>query len=449
MWATTQVILVATGAIMVVVLAALVARVRRRNADSTRLEQSPCQPASYARLTFGKENNPLLEVLHRPLAGSERAVDIPLTPKLRHNLQDLLPHIPALGAKGVLATSQTFVMVFSPDVARGISDGTLKVMVAKAVEGGVRASAVGADGSIVGNATLLPAVGARLAAVSLALWQVAAIVTAQKYLADIDRRLAAIEAGIEAIKEWLDTERKGKLIANLKYLQTLGNDIGRHDIPEAQAQVFAGELERLDRECLQMMEQLRLQIEANVGSFENQTSPGSRLKGDLFRQLAQIESLRSQFLLGLYERYLAHQLMCVLSGRREAILLRIDELQDQLEHFMGSMSGSCKGITGQSNPGSVRTVASWLLWPATWWGTTRHGGLRAKLRDEISESNTRIEKLWEGIHELSLNARETLRADLASDASPLRLAVTVDANGEPIRLQRISTSPCQVPNKHS
>jgi hypothetical protein len=449
MWDTTQVILVVTGAIVVAVVVALVLRVRRQNTTSTRPEQAPNLPVRHARLTFGPENNPLLEVLLRPLAVNERPVDLPLTPKVRENLLDLLPHVPVLAAKGMLAASQTFVMKFSPDIARGIADGKLKVIESKAIKGGIRAAAAGADGRVVANATLLPAAVVKLAAVSLAVWQLAAIITAQKYLADINWRLASIEAGIEAIKEWLDTERKGKLIANLKYLQTLGRDIENHDISEAQAHVFAGELEGLDRECLQMMEQLRLQIETSVGSFKNQTSPGSLVKDELFKQLAGIESLSCQFLLALYERYLAHQLTCALSGRRAAILARIDELHEQLEQFMDYVSGSCKGITGQSKLESVPSIGLWSLWPVTWWVTTMQDGLRTKLSDEIRQAESRIEELWEGIHRLSLNARETLRADLATDADALRLAVTVDADGKPIRLQRILTSSSPLPDKQS
>jgi len=447
MWDTTQVILVVAGAIVVAVVVALVLRVGRRNATSILPEQTLNLPVRDARLTFGPENNPLLEVLQRPLAENERPVDLPLTPKVRENLIDLLPQVPVLAAKGMLAASQTFVIKFSPDVARGIANGTLKVM--KATEGGIRATAAAADGKIVGNATLLPAAGVNLAAVSLAVWQLAAIITAQKYLVDINWRLAAIEAGIEAIKEWLDTERKGKLIANLKYLQTLGRDIGNHDVSEAQANVFAGALEALDRECLQMMEQLRRQIDTSVGSFKNQTSPGSLVKDDLFKQLAGIESLSCQFLLALCERYLAHQLMCALSGRRAAILARIGELDEQLEQFKDYVSGFCKGITGQSKLELVPSLGSWLLWPVTSWVTTTQDGLRTKLEDKIRETNSRIEERCEEIHGLSQNARETLRADLATDADALKLAVTVDADGKPIRLQRIPTSFSPSPDKQS
>jgi hypothetical protein len=98
---------------------------------------------------------------------------------------------------------------------------------------------------------------------------------------------------------------------------------------------------------------------------------------------------------------------------------------------------------------SLLTIGSWLLRPVTWWVTTKQDGLRTKLEDEIRETNSRIEELCEGIHRLSLNARETLRADLASDADALKLAVTVDADGKPIRLQRIPTSSSPLPDKQS
>ena len=151
------------------------------------------------------------------------------------------------------------------------------MMQSKMIRSGLRASAISADKVVRGNATLVSATGINIAAAGIAVWQLLAFVTAQKYLLDINRRLDAIENGIRSIKELMDNERLGKLLGNLKYLHTRASNLFDQDLTESQVTVYVSQFEQIDRECLQIMESLRLQLESETASFAAQP-----LKGGVF-----------------------------------------------------------------------------------------------------------------------------------------------------------------------
>src|SRR5439155_1734836 len=84
-------------------------------------------------------------------------------------------------------------------------------------------------------------------------WQVMAIVTQQKFLADIDRRLAAIERGVAAVQEWLEDDRKGKVIGNLNYLRQIAAVLMDHRLTMVDTLTYNQQIEQIERECDQIM----------------------------------------------------------------------------------------------------------------------------------------------------------------------------------------------------
>jgi hypothetical protein len=89
----------------------------------------------------------------------------------------------------------------------------------QAVEGGARAIAVDAQGSILAHGTLVPLSGLNPVLAAAALWQVAAMATAQHYLVAMQQQLARIEAAINELRDWLEDREVAGLVTSARYLQ--------------------------------------------------------------------------------------------------------------------------------------------------------------------------------------------------------------------------------------
>lgn len=106
-----------------------------------------------------------------------------------------------------LATTQTFRIIF---------DGAGELMRSKSGEG-FRSILIDKNSHRVVSHGLLQQAG-QGAANGLLLWECAAVIVGRKYLADIDRKLGRIDAGIADIRVFLENERVGKLQADCKLL---------------------------------------------------------------------------------------------------------------------------------------------------------------------------------------------------------------------------------------
>src|SRR5262249_26556605 len=129
---------------------------------------------------------------------------------------------------------------------------------------------------IIGNGTLIATSAVNPAAAGLAAWQILAIVTAQHYLAEINDRLAGLERAVEAIKDWLDNDRRAKLLGNLAWLRGLASNLQDQNVTDEQVSAYVHQLEAIDRECLQIMEAARLQMDSQEKAFRELQLGGFR-----------------------------------------------------------------------------------------------------------------------------------------------------------------------------
>jgi hypothetical protein len=141
-----------------------------------------------------------------------------------------------------LAIANTFVIAFQPKTMLRLATGTLEMMAAK--RGGLRAIARGSG--IVEHGRLFSVASIP---VSCAVWQVLAIITAQKFLSDINQRLKSIETKLERIEKWLQHDRYGALKANLAYVEDILNVFLSGQLQPSDIPTFRVELENIEREC--------------------------------------------------------------------------------------------------------------------------------------------------------------------------------------------------------
>lgn len=159
---------------------------------------------------------PLVQIRRAQLAQAPSVEPVPVGASLKSRLGAVVSQLPGVLAGASYLAANRFVLSFSPQVSRGLADGTYHL--AKSAEGGFRAFAQSADGKIVEQGVLFSSKGLQLAAVAATVWQLAAMITAQKYLVDINQSLQRIEKGLGEIKAMLESEEVGKIQGNVDYM---------------------------------------------------------------------------------------------------------------------------------------------------------------------------------------------------------------------------------------
>jgi hypothetical protein len=174
---------------------------------------------------------------------------------------------------GNLLAANRYVVSFSPEVTRELSNGSMELM--RSSQGGYYATAVTADGRRIVQTGMSEKAGFPVAAIPGLLWQVAAIATAQKFLSDINKQLARIGEAMEFIKRYLEAERIGTVQASLDRLAEIITAMNSGGWELDDARRWVGMLDDLDLPCSgivragQAQKQDLLQKAANVdiGTF--------------------------------------------------------------------------------------------------------------------------------------------------------------------------------------
>lgn len=230
---------------------------RRRSKPNTSTEEAQVQSVRVRDVHGEEEGNTatvpdihssqLVEWIDRVPEGYAESASIAATAGFSRAVQPLLQQLPASVAAGS-AASGTYVLRFSPETTRMLHEGSASLM--KAVNGsGDRAIAVAKDG--IREHGTLTRQGPVKALGALAIWQVLSIVTAQRYLASIDEKLAKLSTAVEGIRTWLEEDRHGRLVASIEWMQdwaTRARDGALHEIDII---AVDSQLERIEVECRQ------------------------------------------------------------------------------------------------------------------------------------------------------------------------------------------------------
>lgn len=204
--------------------------------------------ANYSKLVIGDIDNPFAEIEpFEPETHHGTHKKVPLTSTQMGELGAIFQHIPGLASNLLTATSNTYIMRFSPEVAKGIADGTYSIM--KAAEGGIRAIAVDSQGKIVGQAALLSASSLQLVAAVTVVWQGLAIITAQYYLSEINSKLEDIKKELIAIKEHMEARDYSILQSSLKQIKEISLTLESPELDKDERNASINELKSIERDC--------------------------------------------------------------------------------------------------------------------------------------------------------------------------------------------------------
>ncbi|ABO55027.1 hypothetical protein LA345_12780 [Burkholderia vietnamiensis] len=208
-----------------------VARRRAKRATESRAAVVAATPQSTAPLSLvPKKRSPedlaIAELVQfEPVLAFDAtlAVEVPLNAELSRTLSTLSSIVggAASAAPAALAHvgGKLYEVRFTPEITRQLAEGQLSLQ--KAIGGGYRSGAVGANGRYAAQGRLVEAgqTGRKLATVAAASFQVISFVVGQEHLSQINVKLAKIAESIESLRRERQIEREAEILACVRGLQ--------------------------------------------------------------------------------------------------------------------------------------------------------------------------------------------------------------------------------------
>jgi len=249
--------------------------------------------------------------------------------ELRTGLESIIHQSPNIA--NTIGNINYYKVVFKPEIMKGIESGLYNTM----NNNYIIAIDPNDGNKIVGNAKILEKINP--ASVSLVGWQVLAIVTAQKFLSDINKNLDKIKKEVEEVKDLFENFHYfGKIKGDLKYLNEISNIILNNKLHPYDVISYNNQLENIDRDCLQLTESINL--EKHINDLENlelevKLMGGGSLddkKNNLIEIIEDFEKDNRIFLMAKYLRLNTIQLKCALPINKSICDFRILEIEESL-----------------------------------------------------------------------------------------------------------------------
>lgn len=395
-------------------------------------------PAS--QIVLGPEESPLVQitVLESCNDRAEPRLPVPVTESIRRELGPALGHAARALASGVQATQRHMKMVFSPEVAQGLRDGTLHMMKSRAVEGGIRAMAVDKAGTIRGQASLVK--GLNPASVAMGALQIMAVITAQQYLAVINRQLEQIQGGINNIKDWLTNEVRGRVRGNSDQLRRMAQAIKRHEVSERDRVVFAHELQTIDREMSQVLKQIEEERRRALNGFRHKALEEKAFKAD---------GLLGDSLMTVREKLVRELEPCRNTSELAILATRVRAMSVVLRGALGLNQHHALDLADELFREHHEAIEEFHAWrqaleaeigalKSRYRTATADREARASLQKAVEESFAAVDTNGGELRSVLLNISTALQQQIEAAERHTEIEVTVDAEGRVAELRRAS-----------
>lgn len=380
------------------------------------------------KLIIGDNNKPLIEITRFEPPQAAKYEDVILNESLKASFSSFMQQAPNMAMNAANMASSKYLVQFSAEVSQGLSNGSLGLM--KSLEGGVKAVAVDGSGKIVELGKVNQVSGLNPATAGLAVWQVLAIITAQKYLSDINKKLANIESGIEYIMQHLKDDRLGKIYGNFNYLRQIANSIKNQTITEIDYNTFNNQIEHIERECSQIMEALELSLNNPLDNIKAQKFNGMGLEDNFNaakKYISDFENNARPYLTAMYVRIVAARVKCALPVDRKIAELRVDELKQKVEK-QKQHHDNFKNEVEKRIP-SLRGFFSF---------DETDKEYQNKLRNKLNDSLAAVNKTISEMTELIASTKDIVKKQIEELQRPVQLEVTLKENGEIDTVKKIT-----------
>lgn len=166
-----------------------------------------------------------------------------------------------------------------------------------------------------------------------AIWQIASVVVAQKHLADISRKLDEIKAGVQNISQFLENQRKSRVLATYDYLGQVYWAIKGGDLPDSSRIA----LESCERDLLEIQHHLEMEYRQKVDKkIEHTEKFGTEvLTNDIGMKLSELEELTGDITLCMKTRIAAWHVLSLFPGDPQLKVARQDSIQKSIDSLSG------------------------------------------------------------------------------------------------------------------
>jgi|GEM_PF-5817355 len=354
--------------------------------------------------------------------GEANTRSLSLSQPVKDALAVLAKRAPNLALKGGQLAQQSFKIVFSPAARKGFANGALALMNSA---GGFRATAVSVEtGKIAHQGLLVPANAMKTATVVVAAWEVLAIVTAQKYLSDINKKLAHLEKGVDGIKSRIDTDRSGKLQAQLNYLRRISQIIRDSQFSETEVAAFLNRLEGIEIDSEQIMEASRerlSKIREKASSSDYDSLGFEDAQQQIENYLDEYNTEGTAYFMAAYTRVaVCHIRSSNLPTTPSLSALRLEDIKEDISSSKEEIDKFRKFLERDAIP----KVMGWFTWKET------DKKAQNQLEHNLTNTHSRLigysnelEGYWTQV------ARGIENRRLAEGSQPLELLIEIDSSG--------------------
>lgn len=369
--------------------------------------------------------NPLIQLL--PLdPNTKLGPVVSMREEVLTGLQPLLQRAPSMAVEAVVGATPLYRMVFSPEVSAALHSGALQHM--QAAGGGIRAMAVGTSGQIAAHGSLFATTALQSAAVATAVWQVLAVITAQKYLSDIKSQLAKIQTSIDDIRAMLHDEQLSKLTGSIEYLRTIYETLRDGALTEDGSSRFLDRIEATNHEVAQLSHFFQRGMERERAKLEHLPASCNRAKTLTEPLHDQIQSYRREaigVLMAQQVKCAAAQMRCALPGDRELARRRLSEVSETLRELDEEFESYESSVEELVKSARIR-------WRSAARAEAHRERLRGHLRAEVTSARDVCGAIGEAVEATShrLTAHEAMEGEGMSVAVQL----TDDGKIQEVRL---------------
>lgn len=377
----------------------------------------------------GDPENPFIQI-SRWSQRQKLGPEIQSNEQLKLLLGNLLEKAPSLALGNAMVTAPSLlVMRLSPELMQSIASGTAQMMLEKGTEA-IRGNVVQGR-VIIGQASFLNVSNSiKAAGAALAIWQVMAMITAQKFLSDINRRLAGIERGIQDLKEWLEEDALSSLSSDYRYLSQAAASLGSQSLSIEERMNHLNQVDDIDRNCAKLQDLFHQRSLAALEQFRTQDVQGLGLKDNAHALLnygPQYLRMHYGYLNALKVRCAAAQVRLSLPANPKIIEFRLIEIRKTLtesqimarifSEIARDQVGRMKGRFSKD-----KTDAS------------QRERVKQALEPDLTHLRNVTEEIDTGLGELEMALRETMNRFHRG----MEIAVELDASGEVLRVNQVT-----------
>jgi hypothetical protein len=285
-----------------------------------------------------------------------------------------------------------------------------------------------------GNGQLVASNVQRVAHLSMAAMQIAAVVTAQAYLADIDRKLTTIQEGVNAIQEWLENKEWSRLHGSHEYLQGIAGAIWAGGLNDIEATACLNQIEQIERDSLEIASTCVAKLHnihrglpdittsfSNTGVREDTARLGEKTE-QWCRFAAGHMAAQQLRMVALHLRCLLAPGSQVADGRMTAVHRELSGLLPMWQDFSLALGKK------------VAAVDSYI-------GRGLSAAERREFRKRLAATEAEMMKKLAGVHDFHASIENALREKRLADDTGLALLVSTDASGSVTDLARITLQP--------